>query len=276
MKKWEQYFSANKDAWNKRTAVHKDSFFYDLEGFKKGKSSLNAIERKDLGDVSGKKLLHLQFHFGLDTMSWEREGAIVTGVDISEDAITLARSVAEETKLNARFVCANIYDLANPAIIAAHESLVEGSFDIVFTSYGTIGWLPDLQQWAAIIARYLKPGGLFYMADFHPVLWMMDTRFEKIAYDYFNTSVIEEETSGTYTDRNAPIHYKEYAWNHSFSEIITALLGQQLQLEQFTEYPFSPYNCFNNLEQGPDGYWRIKDMQERMPMLYVIRARKAA
>lgn len=274
MDQWEQYFAANKSSWNKRTAVHKASAFYDQESFKKGKSSLNSIERKDLGEVSGKTLLHLQCHFGQDTMSWEREGAIVTGVDISEEAIALARQTAAELNLKAQFICANIYDLDDPAKAVNGDFPKPTSFDIVFTSYGTIGWLPNLDKWAAIVARYLKPGGIFYIADFHPVLWMMDNNFEKIGYDYFNTVVIEEETSGTYTDRDAPIRSKEYSWNHPFSEIITALLQNGLTITQFDEYPFSPYNCFNNLEQGPDGMWRIKGMQERLPMMYAISAEK--
>ncbi|MFZ4771666.1 MAG: class I SAM-dependent methyltransferase, partial [Ferruginibacter sp.] len=165
----------------------------------------------------------------------------------------------------ATFVCCNVYDTANE---------VKESFDIVFTSYGTIGWLPDLDAWAAVIAAKLKPGGIFFIADFHPTLWMMDENFEKIKYDYFNTRVIAEENIGTYTDRNANIRSTEYSWNHSLSEIFTALLKHGLQIEAFEEFPYSSYNCFNNLEQGDDLMWRIKEMQERLPMMYSILARR--
>ena len=144
----QHYFDANKDSWNKRTAVHKDSAFYGLEGFKKGESSLNKIELEELGNVKGKTLLHLQCHFGMDTMSWEREGAIVTGVDLSDEAIKLAKEIADELNLDAKFICCNIYEL---------QQYLDEKFDFVFTSYGTIGWLPDLDKWAAIIAYYLKP-----------------------------------------------------------------------------------------------------------------------
>ncbi len=259
------YFSANKESWNKRTAVHKDSAFYDMDNFKKGKSSLNAIELKALGNVEGKSLLHLQCHFGMDTLSWARAGANVTGIDISDAAIDEARALAKELNIPATFVCCNVYDTANE---------VKENFDIVFTSYGTIGWLPDLDAWAAVIAAKLKPGGIFFIADFHPTLWMMDENFEKIKYDYFNTRVIAEENIGTYTDRNANIHSTEYSWNHSFSEIFTALLKHGLQIEAFEEFPYSPYNCFNHLEQGDDLMWRIKGMQERLPMMYSIMARR--
>ncbi|HMC98695.1 MAG TPA: class I SAM-dependent methyltransferase [Ferruginibacter sp.] len=261
MDNYEAHFAANKESWNKRTAIHKDSTFYDLDAFKKGKSSLNKIELEELGDVSGKTLLHLQCHFGMDTMSWQRMGANCTGVDLSDEAIKLANQVNDELQLKTNFVCSNVYDL---------KENLHGQFDIVFTSYGTIGWLPDLDKWADIVAHFLKPGGTFYIADFHPVLWMMDENFQHIKYDYFNTAVIEEEQKGTYTDRDAPIRSMEYSWNHPFSEILGALIRHGLSIQQFHEFPFSPYNCFNNVEQGTDGMWRIKGMDEKMPMMYSI------
>jgi SAM-dependent methyltransferase len=275
MQNMESYFDANKESWNKRTGVHKDSTFYDLGGFKKGRSSLNSIEKEELGNVKGKTLLHLQCHFGMDTMSWEREGAIVTGVDFSDEAIKLAKEIAIEIKSKARFICSNIYDLTDAAKVSSpEEDLAKASFDIIYTSYGTIGWLPDLDKWASVIDHFLQPGGIFYIVDFHPVLWMMDEQFEHIKYNYFNKSVIAEETSGTYTDRDAPIRSNEYCWNHPFSEIFSALIKNNLIIQQFNEFPFSPYNCFNDLEQGADGMWRIKEMDEKMPMLYSIKAGK--
>ena len=284
--KFSKYFEANKQSWNKRTAVHKDSAFYDLDSFKKGKSSLNNIELEELGDVKGKTLLHLQCHFGMDTMSWAREGAACVGVDLSDEAIKLAEEIRDELKLKTEFICANVYDLNDalkvpPSEITEHSegyerSSREAGFDIVFTSYGTIGWLPDLDKWANIVAHFLKPGGIFYIADFHPALWMMDDNFEHIKYSYFNAEVITEEISGTYSDRDAPIKSIEHGWNHPFSEIITALLKHDLQIVQFNEFSYSPYNCFNNLEQGVDGMWRIKGMDEKMPMMYSIKAIKQA
>ena len=265
MDQHQSYFEANRESWNKRTAVHKDSAFYDLEAFKNGMLSLNKIEMEELGDVSGRSLLHLQCHFGMDTMSWQRLGANCTGVDLSDEAINLARSINDELQLDTVFICSNIYDL--------RENL-DGQFDIVFTSYGTIGWLPDLDKWAGIIAHFLKPGGTFYIADFHPALWMMDEHFKYIKYNYFNTSVIEEENVGTYTDKDAPIRSKEYSWNHPFSEIFSALIKNGLTIEQFNEFPYSPYNCFNDMEQGPDEMWRIKGMEEKMPVMYSIKAVK--
>jgi SAM-dependent methyltransferase len=265
MQNYQPLFTANKESWNKRTAIHKASAFYNLPAFKSGKTSLNKIELNELGDVKGKSLLHLQCHFGMDTLSWAREGALVTGVDISDEAIKLAEELAHELNIPARFVCCNVNDTSQH---------VNEQFDIIFTSYGTIGWLPDLNPWAKIIAEKLKPGGVFYMVDFHPTLWMMDDAMEKLHYSYFNDEVIITEQTGTYADREAPIVYKEYGWNHPFSEIFTALLKNRLSIEQFHEFPFSPYNCFNNTEQGTDGMWRIKGMGDKMPMLYSIKAVK--
>jgi ubiquinone/menaquinone biosynthesis C-methylase UbiE len=259
------YFEANRNAWNQRTGVHKGSAFYDLEGFKKGNTVLNRIELEELGDVKGKSLLHLQCHFGMDTMNWERLGAICTGVDLSDDAIALAKATAAELGLSTIFINCNVYDLKN---------YCGKKFDIVFTSYGTIGWLPDLEKWADIVSYFLKSGGVFYIADFHPALWMMDEQFEHIKYPYFNAAVIAEENSGTYTDRDAPIKTKEYSWNHPMSDILNNLISKGLEIEFLHEFGYSPYKCFNKLEQGEDGMWRITGMDEKLPMMYSIRAVK--
>ncbi|HNP20794.1 MAG TPA: class I SAM-dependent methyltransferase [Panacibacter sp.] len=261
----EQYFEANREGWNKRTLVHKDSAFYDVEGFKNGKTSLNKLELDELGNVNGKSLLHLQCHFGLDTLSWARAGAIVTGIDLSDEAIKTAQQLSKEANIPAEFICCNVYD------VPQH---ITQTFDIVFTSYGVIGWLPDLSGWARIIAQSLKPGAVFYMIEFHPVVWMMDENFQHIKYHYHNEEVIIDEQSGTYTDRNAPIKYKEYSWNHSLSEVLNALISNGLTIEHFNEFNFSCYNCFNNMIQGDDGYWRIKGIEHKIPMMYSVRAVK--
>ena len=263
MENYEQYFRANQLLWNQRTVVHRDSSFYDLAGFKKGGSCLTPIELNEMGDVNGKKLLHLQCHFGMDTLDWARRGAQVTGVDLSDKAIDEAKTLAEELKLTAAFICCNVYDL---------EKYLHGQFDIVFTSYGVVGWLPDLDKWAALIARYLKPGGIFYLAEFHPVVWMFDDDFTHIKYFYDNHELIITENQGTYTDRNAAIQGKEYSWNHSLSEVINALVKAGLQLQSFNEYMYSPYPCFGNMVETEKGHWQIKGMEGKIPMVYSIRA----
>lgn len=259
------YFDANRELWNKRTAVHKTSEFYDLEGFMAGKNVLTPIELGEMGSVSGKSLLHLQCHFGMDTLSWAHMGAKVTGVDFSEAAIEEAARLAKETGSDARFVCCNVYDT---------QQHVKDTFDIVFTSYGTIGWLPDLDRWAQVIADALKPGGYFYMADFHPVVWMFDDEFTHLKYSYFNREVIVTESQGTYTDRNADIKATEYGWNHPISEILNALINNGLELQFFNEHYYSPYNCFANTVETAPGQWKLKGLEDVVPMVYSLKAVK--
>ena len=278
MENYDQYFEANKELWNKRTAVHKDSLFYDVTGFKAGANSLTPIELTEVGDVKGKSLLHLQCHFGLDTMSWSRLGAKCTGIDLSDEAIKLAKEINDELKLNAEFICSNVYDLHPKNRESSKVSPLGGdseeTFDIVFTSYGTIGWLPDLEKWAAIISCYLKPGGLFYIADFHPVVWMFDDDFTQIKYYYDNREVIVTENYGTYTNRKADIKGKEYGWNHSISEIVNALIKQGLEIQQFNEFNYSPYPNFSNSIESEKGKWYIKGMEGKIPIVYSIKALK--
>jgi len=261
----QQYFDANRDAWNKKTFVHKNSSFYDIVSFKADKTSLNEIELKELGSVNGKTLLHLQCHFGMDTLSWAREGAIVTGIDFSEEAIKTAEELREELNIPAEFICCNVYDTSQ---------YINQQFDIVFTSYGVIGWLPELDAWAKVIAESLKVGGIFYMVEFHPVVWMLDEDFQYIKYYYHNESVVEDEQTGSYADRYADIHYKEYGWNHSIGEVLNSLIKHGLMILHFNEFNFSCYNCFNNLVQGEDGYWRVKGLENKIPMMYSLKATK--
>ncbi len=278
MENHNKYFETNKNLWNQRTAIHKDSAFYDLKSFKEGKNVLTSIELKELGDLNGKSLLHLQCHFGMDSLSWSRLGAKVTGVDLSDESIKLATQLNDELKLDAKFICCNVYDLLteNQRLAKAPplEGFGEAVFDIVFTSYGTIGWLPDLKLWANMIAERLKPGGFFYMADFHPVLWMFDDDFTHIKYAYDNLEVIITENQGTYTGRSADIKGKEYSWNHSISEILNALIAAGLKLEFFNEHMYSPYPCFRNISEYEKGKWHIKGMEGKIPMVYSLKAIK--
>lgn len=272
-------FRANKELWNKRTVIHKDSSFYDVAGFKAGVNSLTPIELKEVGDVTGKSLLHLQCHFGLDTLSWARLGAKCTGVDLSDESIKTARELNDELKLDAKFICCNVYDLnpENPELpkISSLGGYPERTgTDIVFTSYGTIGWLPDLDKWAEIIAYYLKPGGTFYMAEFHPVAWMFDDDFTHVKYYYDNREIIITENYGTYTDRKANITGKEYSWNHSISEVLNALIRRGLELRFFNEFMYSPYPNFSNTVKGADGNWYIKGMEGKIPLVYSLKAIK--
>lgn len=259
------YIAINKESWNKRTEVHLSSEFYKVEDFINGKKVLNSIELDLLGDISGKSILHLQCHFGQDTLELARMGAHVTGVDLSDKAIENARILAQKINTPAEFICCNIYDLPQH---------LDKKFDIVFTSYGTIGWLPDINEWAKIVAQYLKPNGKFIFVEFHPVVWMFDDNFEKVGYNYFNEAPIVETNSGTYADNEAEITTLNVGWNHPTSEVINNLLKHGLTLRSFDEYDYSPYNCFQNMTEVEPNKFRIKHMENKIPMVFALVATK--
>lgn len=259
------YLEVNRDSWNRRTAVHLDSAFYDLPAFLQGKSSLNDIELDLLPDLRGKSLLHLQCHFGQDTLSLARMGAQVTGIDLSDQAIAAARNLSNQLNLPANFVCTDVY--STPEVLQQH-------FDLVFTSYGTIGWLPDLDRWARVVSRMLKPGGTFVFVEFHPVVWMFDDAFTHFRYAYFNEGVLMETESGTYADRQADMQLDYHYWNHSLEEVLGSLLHHGLQLTNFREYNYSPYNCFQGTEEFEPGKFRIQSLGNKIPMVFALTARK--
>ncbi len=257
------YLDINRALWNAKTEIHVQSDFYNLSEFKRGKNVLTPIELEQVGDVRDKTLLHLQCHFGMDTLSWARLGAHVTGIDLSDKAIDFARRLATESNLDARFICCNLYDLPQH---------IDEQYDIVFTSYGTIGWLPDLKPWGEIVARYLKPGGEFHFAEFHPMPWMFDNDYQYIQYSYFNKETIIEELEGTYADRNAPIQKQSITWNHALSDVFEALLSQGLRIERFAEYDWSPYNIYPEGVEFEPGKWHIKGMEGKLPLVYSLKA----
>ncbi|MEM9921253.1 MAG: class I SAM-dependent methyltransferase, partial [Bacteroidota bacterium] len=176
MEDQQNYLAVNKESWNKRAVVHYDSEFYDNASFLAGRSSLNPIELELLGDVTNKSILHLQCHFGQDTLSLARLGAQVTGIDLSDQAIEKAKLLSAESGVPATFLCCDLYSL---------PTQLDQQFDIVFTSYGTISWLPDLDRWADVVAHFIKPGGRFVFAEFHPAVWMFSDDFSEVAYNYF-------------------------------------------------------------------------------------------
>jgi SAM-dependent methyltransferase len=270
----QEYMDSNQQRWNEMVGVHEKSAFYDVDGFKAGRITVPHLERAEVGDVSGKSLLHLQCHFGMDTMSWARLGAIVTGVDYSEQAIELARSLAQELGINARFVCSNVYDLLE-------EALIPDKFDIVYTSNGVLSWLPDLKPWGKIIADHLKPGGTFYLLEAHPFMYTLKSNQDlEVTYPYFASETLRFDYDHSYADRETVLeHNTEYNWNHSLSEIINALLSQNLALEFLHEFPFCSWDYFSDMEEveiGGDKWHQLKDPRKRemVPQMFSLKAKK--
>lgn len=263
----DNYLDINRNSWNNIVDVHVASAMYNMDAFLAGTSSLNDIELRLLGDVSGKRILHLQCHFGQDSISLARMGAYVTGVDFSDKAIEKAKELAAELQVSASFVCCDIYSLAEH---------IHTPFDIVFTSYGTIGWLPDLDKWAKLISKFIKKDGKFVFAEFHPVVWMFDNDFQQVAYPYAKAASIVETETGTYADRKVDIQRQTITWNHGIAEVLTALLQAGLQINAFEEYDYSPYNCFRHTEEFAPGKFRITHLGNKIPMVYALSAVKKA
>ncbi len=259
------YTNINRQSWNDRVEIHLKSDFYDVEAFINGKSSLNAIELNVLGDIKGKSILHLQCHFGQDSISLSQLGAQVTGIDFSENAIIAAKELAITTNTDTHFICSSVQDLPNH---------LQQTFDIVYTSYGVIGWLPDMNEWASIIHHFLKPSGRLVLVEFHPVVWMFDNDFNTVAYNYFKDEAIIETDKGTYADKEADVEVKSITWNHSLSEVVTALFKNQIHLKQLQEFNYSPYNCMNGMEEVETGKYQLQKFGNKLPLVYAIEAVK--
>ncbi|MBN1592989.1 MAG: class I SAM-dependent methyltransferase [Candidatus Coatesbacteria bacterium] len=266
-----EHLKTNREFWDKLTEIHVSSKFYDVEGFKRGRCTLNPTTIEELGDVTGKSLLHLQCHFGMDTLSWARRGAFVTGVDFSEKAIEKARLLSEELDIPARFICSEISEL--PANLSQQ-------FDIVFTSEGVKAWLPDLKVWAKVIAHFLKPGGTLYIHEFHPFMCVMDDEGgpddpPRLRYAYFPSPKPMEfpaEDSGDYADPDAKVGKASCEWFHSFSEFINALIEADLRIEFLHEFDWCTYKACGFLRQGDDGLWRYPEAPETLPLMFSLKA----
>jgi ubiquinone/menaquinone biosynthesis C-methylase UbiE len=259
------YLDINRKSWNAKVELHLESDFYFVDEFMKGRTSLNSIELELLGDIKDKKILHLQCHFGQDSISLSRMGAKVTGVDLSDKAIETARDLARKCGEDTQFICCDLYSLPD---------FLDEKYDIVFTSYGTIGWLPDLEKWANIINYFLKENGKFIMAEFHPAVWMFDDDFTKVTYNYFNEKPIIETYEGTYADQSAEIKQEYIMWNHSLSEVLQNLIKHNMILNDFYEYDWSPYPCFSHVEEFEKGKWRIPQFGNKIPLVYALKAQK--
>lgn len=259
----EGMLSANRDLWDQWTDVHVDSDFYAVDRFLQGETSLRSIELEELTEVEGKSLLHLQCHFGLDTLSWARRGARVTGVDLSPRAVQRGRDLAARAGLEAEFETADVLELD-----------LGRTFDVVFTSYGVLDWLKDLDRWAQVVARHLKPEGRFYMVEFHPLVGVLSEDGRRIEESYFRTDKpIAFAEQGSYADPEAPISATSYTWPHSLGEIVTALIGAGLRLDFLHEFPWSPYDCFSCTQEVAPGKAVIPGLEGKIPLCFSVQAR---
>jgi len=265
---------SNRELWDAWTKIHVESSFYDVESFRSGERPIRLAdyEREEVGSVEGRALLHLQCHFGLDTLSWARLGATVTGADFSDESIAAAQALATAVGIQARFVAADLYSL---------PELLSDRFDIVYTSGGVLEWLPDIARWGQIAAGFVRPGGFLYLNEIHPVVQAL--AIEDVTpgelrptYPYWShPDPIRFEVQGSYADPDAPTAgLVSHGWNHSLGEIVTSLADAGLRLEFLHEFDFSRVPVAF-LVQGDDGRWRLpSDSSGSMPLSFSLKASK--
>lgn len=263
----------NMEWWNEAAPIHAGSRYYDVSGFKSGRLTLNSIERAALGEVSGKSLLHLQCHFGMDTMSWARLGARATGVDFSEKAIAIARELNDEVGLDVRFIESDVYDLPN---------VLDEEFDIVYSALGVLCWLPDVDRWAKVAANHLKPGGRLFLMDGHPVHHMFqsaegredDASALRVQRGYWHGEggAMYPGDEPSYASGDVVIVGDTWEWQHTVSSVINAIIGAGLHLTSFHEHPESTYAAIGGMSKGDDGWFRVPDGAPEVPMLYSLTA----
>lgn len=276
----DDYRAANRANWSDRVAVHWEPDGYDAPGFIADPDRLSRIVEFDatyLGEVAGRSLLHLQCHFGMDTLSWARLGASVTGIDFSEAAIAAAQRLSAESGTPGRFVVSELYD--TPEVLAGER------FDIVYTGVGAINWLPDIAAWGRVVAAMLRPGGTFYMREGHPVAWSLRFPLEDpedetliIETPYFEVAEpLAWDEESTYSGSGTIEHTRTYEWNHGIGEIITALLDAGLTIDLFEEHRFMDWQNQHHMTEGDDGRWRLPGHQrDLVPLMYSLRAGRPA
>lgn len=272
----EHEIADNRKLWDAWTAIHTAGSFYDVKRFRDDPDDVRIApwEHAEVGDVGGKTLLHVQCHFGLDTLSWARLGAAhVTGVDFSEPAIEFAEALAAETELadRSRFVVSNVYDLPG--------ALADETFDVVYTGRGALSWLPDLEPWARTIAGFVRPGGIFYIHEGHPVLWALDDeqppgRVSR-GFDYWGGETLTFPVEGSYADPTADVDAEvEHGWNHSLGEIVTLLADQGLVIELLDEKRVLDWPAPFLEDLGDGSYGWPPGVGGSLPLMYSLRARK--
>jgi SAM-dependent methyltransferase len=262
--------AVNRANWDERAAIHVTSDFYDVEGFVAGRSPLRPFEVEEVGPVDGLDLVHLQCHFGLDTLSWARLGARVHGLDFSPNAVEAARGVAERVGVDAEFVCADVYD--------AVDAFGGRQFDVVYTGLGALCWLPDLDRWAAVVDALTRPGGLVYVSEFHPLHDVFGDDDLTVTYPYFgDPEGLRFDDPNDYADPDAVLSSSvTWDWTHPVSSVVTSLLGRALVLESFHEFDHTLFARWPFLERHDDGTYWLPEGMPSLPLMYSLKLRKPA
>lgn len=261
---WLEY---NRTMWDERVSIHLKGPYYDVESFKNGEERLPAFELEEVGDVSGKDLLHLQCHFGIDTLSWARRGARVVGLDFSLSAVEAARALAAEMRLDGEFVCGNVYDAA--------EVLGGQTFDVVYTNLGSLGWLPDVDRWARVVSCLVRPGGFLYLSEAHPFTDVFADEDLSVTDDYFREEPYVWDEPGSYADVTAETtHNRSYVWTHGLGEVVSAVVRAGLAVELLHEHDHTFFPRWPFMVKEGFGTYRLPQSTPRLPLMYSLRARQ--
>lgn len=247
-------FETNRRFWDVSTPRKMAHGSYPVDAFLAGESTLFDHERDAVGDVSDRSLLHLQCNNGLETLSWAREGADVTGVDISGESLRYARDLAREAGLDGDFVQCNVYDVGD---------VFDRTFDVVYTSRGVLVWLPDLDGWADAIARSLAEDGTFYLFDGHPILHVFDGDLDATR-SYFDNEPRKHDDAGFGADED------NYRTVHKLGDVVTALASAGLRIEFVREYPFDYWRRWDDMVRDEQGRWTLPG--DHVPLTVSIRA----
>ncbi len=260
--------AANRRNWDERVGIHVASRFYDVEGWLEERRGPRARELEALGDVSGLELVHLQCHFGLDTLAWARAGARVTGLDFSPEAVATARALARRAELSDRseFVCADVLD--------ACVALGHRAFDVVYVSLGALCWLPSVDRWALQVAGLLRPGGRLYLHDSHPLAWALSDDGPVIEHGYFETAApFVDDSDSTYTDASRPlVNRRSYEWNHGVGETVSALIDHGLRIDRLEEHNWDVHQRFPWLVEQRAGHWVAPAGAPQIPLTFTVLA----
>jgi SAM-dependent methyltransferase len=265
--------AVNRAHWDELVEVHLAPRGYDLTELRAGRGRFNAIEEAELWPVEGQTVLHLQCHFGADTLKLAQRGAKVVGLDFSPPAIVAANQLAKELGLadRARFVQADLYN----APTAIPEP---AAFDTVFVTWGAITWLPDIRRWAEIVAHFLKPGGSLYLAEAHPAALVFDDAAllpdGRPGYyaPYFSLKPVIMDVTHDYVDETALLrNATTYTWIHPLGDIVSSLLTAGLSLDFIHEHDAVTWRMFKILKPDAKGLRRWPD-QPWLPLSFSLRA----
>jgi SAM-dependent methyltransferase len=259
----------NRRFWDERVPIHTESAFYDVAGFLSGATTLRPFEPVELGDVRGLSLVHLQCHFGLDTLSWARLGARVTGLDFSAPAMRAAADLATRAGLEAEWVTSDV--------LHAPDALGGRRFDVVYTGLGSLNWLDDIERWADVVRALLAPGGRLYLVEFHPITEVFADESLTVEHDYFHEGPrMWPEEEGTYAEQGAStVHNATEEFAHPLGEVVSAIAARDLRIELLHEHDHTLFARWPQLRREQGGIYRFPPGTPSLPLMYSLVARAA-